>query len=356
MAENLNTSEYHAIFYIAYPYYFPHFLPIHEYFKQQGKNTLFILSTKQNSELMEKIASEEQLDFVFGKDNLFKYKADAFFFAKNTDSTKGIQGKTLFFDHGVGTKYCNYQKACELFDYVIIEGTYRVEMLQKELPQFQHKIKCLGFSKLDPMVNDNSDNKHEMLKKYNLDPNKKTILYAPTFFPSSIEKMSRHFTEDFSEFNVIIKPHYLSLERKAYKNQQKLFKHWALSNNCYIPDVSQYNLTKFISLADVMISDESSAIFECVALDKPVIINRFLKLRWSYYLNPKKLIKRLDQGIEVYRRVGYNPKSYDAMKNDVICALENPKEHQKLRAEVTSSICGIVDGKVSQRIFELIYS
>jgi len=356
MAKNLDSAQYDAIFFVAYPYYFPHFLPIHNYFLTQGKTTLFILSDIQNNELMEQIAQEEELNYLFGEQHLTQTEADVFFFANTIPSTKNIKGKTVFLDHGVGTKYCDYKSACELFDYVLIEGSYRKKMLEDELPQYQDKIKCIGFSKLDPIVDQNKDNKAQQLISYQLNPSRPTILYAPTFFPSSIEKMSRDFPKDFEGCNVIIKPHYLSLERKTYLKQQKMFQHWSSFDNCYVAKVDEYNLTKFIDLADIMISDESSAIFECVALDKPIVINRFLKLRWTYYVNPKKLLKRLDQGIEIYRRVGYNPTSYEAMKVDVNTALKNPTEHKQLRSEVTESICGIVDGKVSQRIFELFYS
>ncbi|GIQ98192.1 MAG: hypothetical protein CM15mP4_0290 [Candidatus Neomarinimicrobiota bacterium] len=37
--------------------------------------------------------------------------------------------------------------------------------------------------------------------------NKKNILFAPTFYPSSIEKFGIHFGELTKNFNVILKPH-----------------------------------------------------------------------------------------------------------------------------------------------------
>lgn len=350
----ITQSSFDAVFYVAYPYYFPHFLPIHHYWMSKGKKTLFVLSNKQNPELMERIAKQQQLNYVFGEHYLADITSNAFFFANETLPVEKVNGTSIFLDHGVGTKYCNYPHACQVYDLVLIEGSYRQKMLAEELPQYQNKIKCVGFSKLDSIINDSLEERALLLSKYQLDSTKKTILYAPTFFPSSIEKMAKNFPENFSNYNVIIKPHYLSLERKAYKKQRKLFQQWANFSNCYLATVDDYNLTDFIGLCDVMISDESSAIFEAVALDKPVIVNRFLKLRWSYYLNPKKLYKRLDPGIESYRQVGYNPDNYITMCEHVEEALSSPLLHKVKRKQVTKQICGLVDGKVSQRIFELL--
>ena len=103
-----------------------------------------------------------------------------------------------------------------------------------------------------------------------------------------------------------------------------------------------------------MISDESSAIFEFTALNKPVILNKFLKLRWSYYLNPKKLLKRMDQGIDMYRSIGDNANNYNEMVNMVNDNINNKDKYEEIRIKYTKDICGVVDGKVSERIYELI--
>lgn len=351
--DSLNTN-FDCVFFVGYPYYFPHFLPISNYFAQQGKNVIYVLSDKQNPSLLEKIAIEEHIDYVIGDQHLSQLNADYFFFANENTHFTEVTGHSVFLDHGVGTKFCNYELACEVFDSVLIEGSYRENFLQKELPQFQYKIHRVGFSKLDGFITQPTDHK-ERLIQYRLDPSKPTVLYAPTFFPSSIEKMSASFPSDLSHCNIIVKPHYMSLERCKYRGQQSLFKQWSQASNCYVASVDEYNLTSFIDLADIMISDESSAIFECVALNKPVIINRFLKLRWSYRLNPKKLLKRLDKGIDLYRRVGYNPKSYHEMLDNVADALSNPTKHESLRQDVSGAICGKVDGRVSQRIYDLFF-
>ncbi len=343
-----------VVFYVLYPYYFPHFLPISKELEKQNYQVKYVLSDTQNNEVMEKIAKDENLDFLFGEENLYTVDTKVVIFANVFAKAEELKAKTIFLCHGTGTKQCGFETALQINDIVIVEGEYRYNQFSKLYPQYKEKLKKVGYSKLDEVVNITQGDKDNLYEKYNLDSTKKTILYAPTFFPSSIEKMSDSFPADFSECNIIVKPHYISLERTRYKNQQKKFAKWAKYTNCQIMPVSEYNLVPFLVISDVMISDESAAIFEFASLNKPVIINRFLKLRWTYYLNPKKLLKRMDKDIDGYRNIGENPKSYKEMVVAVKNELQNPSKFEQERVKKSVDICGNIDGKVSFRIVEVV--
>jgi len=347
-------KKFKIIFYVEYPYYFPHFLPIGEVLEKRGHHVTYVLSNEQNSKLMLEIAKKNQLNYLLGREYLFSLESDFIFFANIFKEREKIQAKSIFMDHGVGTKACDYQRALELNDLVLVEGEYRFRTLNQNYSHHKDKIKKVGFSKLDAVVNFSKEEQEIYILKYNLDTNRPTILYAPTFFPSSIEKMSPTFPDDFKDCNIIVKPHYLTLHRNRYKRQQALLKKWLKYDNCSVCDASEYSLVPFLKLCDIMISDESSAIFEFTALNKPVILNRFLKLRWSYYLNPKKLLKRLDKGIDTYRKIGDNANSYVEMVQMVYDNLKNPSKYQQIREEFTIEICGKVDGKASERIVDVI--
>jgi CDP-glycerol glycerophosphotransferase (TagB/SpsB family) len=345
---------YDLVFYVAYPYYFPHFLPISKEADSENLKVKYILSDKQNSQLMEKIAKDEKLDYEFGEENLFKIDTKVIIFANVFEKANELHAKTIFLCHGTGTKQCGFETALKLNDIVLVEGIYRFEQFSNKFPQYKDKLKEVGYSKLDVVINSSQNEIDKLYEKYDLDKTKKTILYAPTFFPSSIEKMSDEFPTDFNDCNIIVKPHYISLERKRYKKQQKKFEKWSKYSNCKIMNVDEYNLVPFLILADVMISDESAAIFEFASLNKPVIINKFLKLRWSYYLNPKKLLKRMDKDIDQYRSIGENPKSYKEMVKVVKQELQDPKKYEQTRLNKAKDICGVIDGNVSKRILEIV--
>lgn len=345
---------YDAVFYVQYPYYYPHFLPISRELEKQGKSVKYILSDKQNTKLITKIAEDENLDFIVGEDEILKLKSKSFFFANAYSNIEQIDGIKVFLEHGIGTKTFPVNSAVTFFDYLLVEGDYRYNLFRKKFPQFKDKIKKVGFTKLDPIINAPQNLKDEYFNKYNLATDKPTILYAPTFFPASIEKMSKKFPEDFKEYNIIVKAHYISLSRSRYKKQQKMFKRWATYDNCHICDEYDYDLTPFLGMADIMISDESSAIFEFTALDKPVILNKFLKLRLSYYLNPKKLLKRFDKGMDRFRQIGDNAKNYKEMVKMVHSNMANKNKYSDVRKQFMYELCGKVDGKVSQRVVKLL--
>ncbi len=348
-------DNYFVAFYVQYPYYFPHFLPIYQELKKRDKKVLFVLSNRQNSTLMEKISQENKLDYIFGEEKLFEYNFKYIFFANYFDKTKELSSKTIFLDHGIGTKFCDYGKALQQFDTVLVEGEYRYKKLELDYPNLFFKVKKVGFSKLDSIINLSEADYINLYKKYGLDIEKKSILYAPTFFPSSIEKMSNRFPDDFKDYNIIVKPHYLSLSRNRYKSQRKKFQIWSSYSNCKIMGVEEYNLVPFLAISDIMISDESSAIFEFTALNKPVVLNRFLKLRLSYRLNPAKFFKRLDSGIDSYRKIGDNANNYKEMVEYVYENLNNPDKYKRVRREFTKDLCGDVDGQASKRIVDELY-
>ena len=345
---------YDVVFHVDYPYYYPHFLPIGKVLSQQGMHVHYVLSDKQNTTLITKIADEEGLDYTLGEQSLTDIDTKVILFAKVPDENLRTKAKKVFLCHGTGTKQCGFEKALERCDIVLVEGDYRFNYYTEQFAHYSHKIKKVGYSKLDPIVNITTEEKEKLKQRYTRDTSKKTILYAPTFFPSSIEKMSDTFPNDFKECNILIKPHYLSWERKRYKNHRRKFTLWAAYDNCTILGVDEYNLIPFMMISDLMISDESSAIFEFASLNKPVIINRFLKLRWSYYLNPKKLFKRMDTNMDRYRVVGDNPKTYQEMLKVTKETLRDNSAFEEARLSLAQDICGKIDGKVSERIAEVI--
>jgi len=113
------------------------------------------------------------------------------------DGVQNLAAKTIFLCHGTGTKNCGFTKALALNDIVLVEGDYRYEKYTKEFPEYAHKLRQVGYSKLDTVLNISEEEKRALREKYALNENKKTILYAPTFFPSSIE----------SDKKKTIKPH-----------------------------------------------------------------------------------------------------------------------------------------------------
>ncbi len=347
-------KELTIAFYVAYPYYFPHFLPIGKVFKAAGHRVIYVLSQKQNSENMREIVEENDLNYTFGEEYLFDGKADVIFFANPFEKAKETGAITVFLEHGIGAKSTTFFSTITYFDIYIAEGDQKYNRLKALYPKFEQKLAKVGFSKFDEVVHFSKEEEKKIFEKYALDKKKKTILYAPTFFPSSIEKMADNFPSEFPNCNILIKPHYLSYERERYKNQIKKFKVWENYKNCTVLPLSEYNLIPFMAIADVMISDESSAMFEFAALNKPVISNQYFKLRWSYYLMPWKLSGRIDASKMKYRVILDTANSYQETLKYTKEALLDPSKLEEKRLVFSKDICGEIDGKVSDRIYKTV--
>jgi CDP-glycerol glycerophosphotransferase (TagB/SpsB family) len=131
----------------------------------------------------------------------------------------------------------------------------------------------VGYPKLDPVFQGRID-RAATIKRWNLDPGRKTVLYAPTYKPTSIEKIREKILPATEGYNLIIKLHPYSWRgryaphwhHKIYEKAVKEYGHARL-----IPS-EEHNILPFIEVADTMISEASSTIFEFLALGKLGII------------------------------------------------------------------------------------
>jgi CDP-glycerol glycerophosphotransferase (TagB/SpsB family) len=337
-------------------YYLPQYLPIyHELLKRdQGKATFVFYHSKFDA-IVETIIEKEKLNFVWVRNqseaySFFRAKQADWVFFSNTfpflDEVHRVS-QTAQIGHGIGAKASYYSQSDTPTTVRFVEGEYKTSRLERMYPS--NKFFNAGFCKLDPIFN--GDICKSDLESLNLDSGKKTILYAPTFYPSSIEKFAKNFPEEFKEFNIIIKPHYFSLCKEKYRGQRKLLKHWAKYDNVYLAQVDDYSLVPFMAIADLLISDTSSAIIEFAALDKPVIWCKFLKLRWTYRgIFSYRFKKRMDKDYQEYSKVAVRCDAYKSLKSIAIEQLLDSKILSKQRLHYAEKMAGFLDGKASERV------
>jgi len=272
---------------VLHPYYLPQYLPVKDELIKRGETVHFIVyrSLEQQAAL-DTLVTQHQLNVQWvdnAEEALVFYlenKPEWVIFGNSFDASSKLKGisKTALMQHGIGPKAVYYTVSEADFDVRFVEGEYRLKRLQEMFPG--KLFIDTGYAKLDPIVQRKETGL--ALSALGLDPDKPTLLYAPTFYPSSIEKMAKDWPAQFSEYNILLKPHYFSLSKPAYKKQKQLLEHWASFDNAYLATAEQTNLLPFMASADLLISDASSALFEFAALDKPVVWCDFYHLRWSY--------------------------------------------------------------------------
>lgn len=253
--------------------------------------------------------------------------------------------------HGVwGGKTVNFAPGLNDVDLRFLDGKFLEDNLTQLFPEKKSIYHVSGYSKLDNYFKFTAEDRVKFLQHCNLDVNKKTILYAPTFYPSSVLKMGKKFPEDFADYNIILKPHSHLFLRKRYRKDLHRLETWTKYPNVYLAKFNETNILPFLHAADLMISDMSSAVFEFSGVGKPAIVNMFLRYRLLHRIFPHKVTKRLDTANFFLWKVGDTPKSYSEMLQNAKENLANPDKNKAKREELSRYVVGIVDGKVSERI------
>lgn len=164
--------------------------------------------------------------------------------------------------------------------------------------------------------------KEELLKKHQKE---RLVLYAPTFSPSltSLPYLESALRELADQESIVLMIKLHPLTRKEWADA---YKQLADSH----PDIlwmDQHNITKFQLMADIMISDTSSTIYEFLLLDKPVITFRATG-NSEYWLD----IQETNQLSEAFRQ---------SLGND---------EYKEKRRWIIDNYDPYLDGKVAQRM------
>ncbi|GHF85135.1 CDP-glycerol glycerophosphotransferase family protein [Thalassotalea marina] len=344
------------VFDVLHLYYLPQYLPVYrELLKQNAGTATFIFYHGVHDEIIKEIIQQEALDHVWVSsceqaiEYYIQHQADWIFFANACDHLEQVHkvSRTVQLGHGIGPKTSYYTKSNTPTTVRFVEGEYRTQRLKQMYPE--DTFVDVGFCKLDPIIQGQSSTID--LLQVGLEPDKKTLLYAPTFYPSSIECFPRDWPNTFANYNILIKPHYFSLSKSKYKKQRELLEYWQTFDNVYLANVTDYSLVPFLASADLLISDASSALFEFAALNKPVVWCDFLKLRWSYR-GPFafRFKNRMDQDYGEYAEIAVHAKKYEQLKSIVDEQIANPALLSKERQHYAKKLAGTLDGQASKRI------
>ena len=89
-------------------------------------------------------------------------------------------------------------------------------------------------------------------------------------------------------------------DRINFKKQQRLFSELGMRfDHIKLIPPNMYNITPLYQISDLLITEASSTIYEMLALNKPIIVNRFYKLKLSHRIFRKRLYNaRLNQFME----------------------------------------------------------
>ncbi|MCY8557055.1 glycosyltransferase [Bacillus haynesii] len=185
---------------------------------------------------------------------------------------KNIQRNFLHSDYILSPNQFTSEKLIDSHD---LAGIYNGEIIEE------------GYPRMDLTFNTDKEELRKTLENFiELDPNKKVILYAPTWRGEvgSVSNINEELFNHISELNEKIPDDY-QLVLKVHTLLFKYIEHdEQLMNKC-IPDCIDTN--ELLSLVDILITDYSSIFFDYMATNKPILYfmydkEQYLKKRGMY--------------------------------------------------------------------------
>ena len=236
---------------------------------------------------------------------------------------------------------------------IFAESDYAVEQLEKSGSLHNSEVYKIGYPKLDSLFQTGLYDKDKIIESLGLDINKQTVLYAPTYKPTSVYELKDAIFEATQNYNLIIKLHHYAWKGKyARHSQHKIFERRLKKYNhaVVIPEKS-YSIVPFLFVADTLISEASGAITEFLATDKIGVI---------YDMNDKQLLHTDGQRLLVEDRQKFLKDSFvhinspDKLSAGIVKAL-NPSQKMRNAAKNDSNkYFHKLDGKASIRAKEMI--
>lgn len=152
----------------------------------------------------------------------------------------------------------------ELYDLFLCHGPNDSIELQK---RFHGKTEIMGYPRYDDYFNKNL-NVTEVTKEFNIDTNKKTILWMPTTGDGvcSLPEFALPISGLMEKFNIIVRPHPISF--RADPEYIELLR----SLNYKIDSNPLRDMNKLYRLVDVVLCDYGGSAFGAIYLDKNLIL------------------------------------------------------------------------------------
>ncbi|NHZ85732.1 MAG: CDP-glycerol glycerophosphotransferase [Planctomycetia bacterium] len=278
----MKTSK-KILFQLNYLYHLPALEPIIETFVSDKRYDIAVALTRDfdyRLGILRKKKSEEYL-LKFTIKNVRTASENEIFdivFATDTVYSKQYKdAKICMVYHGpTFNKSVTYRELRKHKDdkyLIFVESQYAVDKFQEADCIGSSETRIVGFPKLDPIINNKYD-RSEILSQLGLNEKKKTILYAPTYKPTSLHDLSEKIFDVTKNYNLIIKLHHYSwMGKYANRKQSRIIKNQVGDyEHAVLLPRDFYNILPLFTVADTLISEASGAITEFLITGKVGII------------------------------------------------------------------------------------
>jgi len=234
-----------------------------------------------------------------------------------------IPGIKVQLFHGLGVEKPSHYKIRHFFDVYCTSGPIVTKNFQRRQKRYKYfSVVETGWPKVDHILNYNTVN---LKDRFNIPQNKKIILFAPTH--SSKMQSAQALLPTISQIKKeeelwLLKFHELMDKDLVAKAKQ----------TAGFRVIEDYDITPYLHLADLLISDTSSVIYEFMLLDKPIVTYRTLC--------------REDKGINISQPSELRP----AIKR----SFAKPEEFKNNRKKHLQHVNPRQDGKISKNLIKIL--
>lgn len=172
--------------------------------------------------------------------------------------------------HGYAAEKKDHWQIRNYFDLYLTQGPFFTKEFQRLAEKHKDfEVVETGWTRQDWIfknLHTFDTEKQELLQQHNKE---KIVLYAPTFSKSitSIPHIKQALLQLVIDKNILLLIKFHPRTKQEWKDEYKQF----AAENEHIIWIDDHNVSKYIFMDDVMISDTSSVVYEQLLLSKPVI-------------------------------------------------------------------------------------
>lgn len=233
--------------------------------RQGGHEVLWYVHQKK----IPQFPLKDKVRYTFSMQEAYDFHPDAVY-APGNIVPYYLSGVKCSIFHGYAAEKRDQFHIRNYFDIYMTQGPYftqEFEKLQRKYGDFE--VLETGWTRQDWIARHRDDFREEKAQLLREHGCERIVLYAPTFSPrlTSLPKIKHALIELVEQKKVLllIKLHPLTCQEwvDEYKELARQYQHIIFEED--------FAVTKYMLMADVMISDTSSTIYEMLLLDKPVI-------------------------------------------------------------------------------------
>jgi len=344
-------------------YYLPHLIPImKELLRRSGYRMAASISRSVHPAEQEIFAREMvnlEIEFITGESEEARTSAlreEAFdvVIVGNVGRLHDIvadHSLAVMVYHGTGLKQVYYWDISDRVDLRAVDCPLRWEELRS---QGVANGVLAGYTKLDDLTYAKEESA-ELARKLGLEPDVRTVLYAPTFYPSSLDNTLPHLPRIAEELNVVIKlPHFSWFSRRYRYQSLKVAEIADKHPRIHLVPGEDYNILPYYPLADVLISNISSTLFEFLALNRPIIKTEYYSLWLKHRIFPWRFRKRINWEWEADIDFAYRLETPAKLRELLAYTLQHPEEMRAKREQAVERYLYRLDGRASARMVDAI--